>query len=162
MNLTEVTSRHSNRHDSMNTTPQNQAIIRQAQIDDIPFLAEFIRPFVASGRLLPRTEIELQELITHGFLAVQNDEIVGFSALEIYSSKLAELRSLAVADKVQGQGIGRLLVQSCVDRARRENILEVLAITSEENFFQACGFDFTLPGEKKALFLQTRNVTNQE
>jgi len=29
-------------------------------------------------------------------------------------------------------------------------------VTSSEEFFQTCGFDFTLPGEKKALFLQTR------
>ena len=28
--------------------------------------------------------------------------------------------------------------------------------TSAESFFLACGFDFTLPGEKKALFMQTR------
>ncbi|VAX40397.1 probable N-acetylglutamate synthase [hydrothermal vent metagenome] len=146
----------------MNATPQNQASIRQAEPEDILTLTEFIRPFVTSGRLLPRTETELQELIAHGFLAVQNEIIVGFAALEIYSSKLAEIRSLAVANEVQGQGIGRLLVQSCVDRAHRENILEVLAITSEENFFQACGFDFTLPGEKKALFLQTRDMINNE
>jgi amino-acid N-acetyltransferase len=31
-----------------------------------------------------------------------------------------------------------------------------MAITSEDLFFQACGFDFTLPGEKKALFFLTR------
>jgi hypothetical protein len=31
-----------------------------------------------------------------------------------------------------------------------------MAITSADDFFHRCGFDFTLPGEKKALFLQTR------
>jgi len=34
----------------------------------------------------------------------------------------------------------------------------VIAITSSEEFFQRCGFDFTLPGEKKAVFLQTRET----
>jgi amino-acid N-acetyltransferase len=32
-----------------------------------------------------------------------------------------------------------------------------MAITSTDEFFRACGFDFTLPGEKKALFIQTRD-----
>jgi amino-acid N-acetyltransferase len=53
-------------------------------------------------------------------------------------------------------GVGRHLVDACVARARDLQILEVMAITSSEAFFLACGFDFTLPGEKKALFIQTR------
>jgi hypothetical protein len=43
-----------------------------------------------------------------------------------------------------------------VEFAKERSILEVMAITSSEEFFQSCGFDFTLPGERKALFLQTR------
>ena len=30
-----------------------------------------------------------------------------------------------------------------------------MAIASSEEFFRNSGFDFTLPGEKKALFIQT-------
>jgi amino-acid N-acetyltransferase len=81
---------------------------------------------------------------------------VGFAALEIYSPKLAELRSLAVSSQFQGQGIGKALVQACLDLAKTRRIFEVLTITSSEEFFQKCGFDFTLPGERKALFHQTR------
>ena len=81
-----------------------------------------------------------------------------FAALEIYSKKLAEIRSLAVLPEFQGRGVGKQLVQACVDRARERNILEVMAVTSSEDFFRACGFDFTLPGEKKALFYQTREA----
>jgi hypothetical protein len=32
-----------------------------------------------------------------------------------------------------------------------------MAITSSDEFFRSCGFDFTLPGEKKALFMLTRD-----
>ena len=45
-----------------------------------------------------------------------------------------------------------------VELAREKNILEVMAITSSDGFFKSCGFDFTLPGEKKALFFQTRDL----
>jgi len=99
---------------------------------------------------------ELEELIRHGYVAEANGELVGFAALEIYSTKLAEIRSLFVISSRQGQGIGRRLVQACVDLARDRNVLEVMAITSSEQFFRSCGFDFTLPGEKKAVFIQTR------
>ena len=61
---------------------------------------------------------------------------------------------LVVAEHRQGIGVGKKLVTACVERARQRNILEVMVVTSSDVFFQSCGFDFTLPGEKKALFLQ--------
>ena len=90
-------------------------------------------------------------------LARETLSVVGFAALEIYSPKLAEIRSLAVDPGYHGRGIGRGLVSRCVQLAVSRNVLEVMAITSSDGFFKACGFDFTLPGEKKALFIQTRD-----
>jgi N-acetylglutamate synthase-like GNAT family acetyltransferase len=130
--------------------------IRSAQLADLDGLNRFIAPFVAQGKLLPRTQDELADLVQTGFVATLDGAIVGFAALEIYSAKLAELRSLAVAPQCQGQGIGRQLVAACLDLAQQRRVFEVMAITSTEEFFQRCGFDFTLPGEKKALFLQMR------
>lgn len=133
-------------------------IVRATTIDDVEALEQFIDPFVKQGRLLPRTQDELEDLTEHGFVAISEEKIVGFAALEIYSVKLAELRSLAVSSAYQGRGIGKALVSACVERAQKQNVFEVMAITSSEEFFQRCGFDFTLPGEKKALFLQTRET----
>lgn len=145
--------------------PQAQLpiIVRPARGPDIRPLAELIAPFVEQRKLLPRTIDELALLLPNYFVAEARDDLaqgklVGCAALEVYSSKLAELRSLVVDPEYQGHGVGKLLVEACVNRAREERILEVMAITSSEEFFQSCGFDFTLPGEKKALFLQTRNV----
>jgi N-acetylglutamate synthase-like GNAT family acetyltransferase len=132
--------------------------IRPVQVGDLPAISEFIEPFVAAGKLLPRTAEELEDLVEHGFVAELDGRIVGFAALEIYSPKMSEIRSLAVASEVRGRGVGRSLVQQCVDRARERKVLEVMAITSNDEFFQRCGFDFTLPGEKKALFMQTRDL----
>lgn len=135
--------------------PPPSVEIRPVKREDLSGLAAFIEPFVAEGRLLPRTTDELEELVYNGFIAESDGRLVGFAALEIYSRKLAEIRSLAVATEFQGQGVGRLLVDQCVDRARKRDVLEVMAITSSEVFFRSCGFDFTLPGEKKALFIST-------
>ncbi len=132
--------------------------VRPAREADVVALSLFIAPFVERGRLLPRTHDELEDLTVNGFIAESNSQIVGFAALEIYSSKLAELRSLAVSPDQQGRGIGKALVTACVERARQRHVFEVMAITSSDEFFQRCGFDFTLPGEKKAVFLQTRET----
>ncbi len=132
--------------------------VRPAKSADVNDLHRFIAPFVEQERLLPRTQDELEDLTADGFVAEIDGRIVGFAALEIYSNKLAELRSLAVATEHQRHGIGKALVRACVELARQKHVFEIMAITSSEMFFQHCGFDFTLPGEKKALFLQTRET----
>ena len=133
-------------------------ILRTATPDDIEAIIAFVEPFVESGTLLRRTYGEVEEWLPNFFITEVNGEIVGCAALEIYSRKLAEIRSLAVSPKVQGMGIGKMLVNACVELARQRNILEVMVVTSNEQFFRAVGFDFTLPGEKKALFIQTRDA----
>ncbi|GAB5445056.1 MAG: GNAT family N-acetyltransferase [Fuerstiella sp.] len=143
----------------MTSDPQPLAsapIVRPAEVSDLPELEQLIADFVRTNRLLPRTYDELQDLIPFGFVATLDGRLVGFAALEIYSSKLAEIRSLAVVPELQGKGLGKKLVQECIQLAQNRNVLEVMAITSSDEFFRSCGFDFTLPGEKKALFIQTR------
>jgi amino-acid N-acetyltransferase len=127
--------------------------VRRATARDVEAIHRCIEPYVAQGKVLARAVSELHELIDQYFVAELNGQIVGCVVLEIYSKKLCEIRSLAVSSAAQGLGIGKQLVQACVERAKAEGIMEVMAITSADDFFLSCGFDFTLPGEKKALFL---------
>ncbi len=136
-------------------------LIRQALPSDAAAIHALMRPYVMQRLLLSRTEAETIELTRHGFVAVrmeddQEAQLVGFSAVEIYSPKLAELQCLAVHSQYQGSGVGRALVGHCVGRARDLNIMEVMAISSSENFLKSCGFDYALPDQKKALFCQLR------
>lgn len=137
-------------------TAGDEIVIRPARGADIRPLSALVEPLIRQHVLLPRTIDELALLLPNFFVADDHGQIVGCAALEIYSSKLAELRSLVVASSHQGRGLGKRLVQACLDRAREENVLEVMAITASEEFFRQCGFDFTLPGQKKALFFKTR------
>lgn len=135
--------------------------IRQANPADAAPIHALMRPFVMQRLLLSRTEAEIIELTRHGFVACcqrdsEDASIIGFSAVEIYSPKLAELQCLAVQSEFQGSGVGRALVGSCVDRARDLGVMEILAISSSEQFLQTCGFDYALPDQKKALFCRLR------
>lgn len=136
----------------------SQVIVRPAVFDDADDVFDFLEQFVEAGRVLPRTLDELEQLVPTGFVADLDGRIVGFAALEIYSRKLAEIRSLCVAPDLQGLGIGKRLTQACVILAQERRIFEIMVITSSDDFFRGCGFDFTLPGEKKALFMQTREA----
>jgi len=133
--------------------------IKSATQDDLSAVRQFLQPFMDAKHLLQRTSADIQLLLRHGFKAESTDDgsIVGFCALEIYSMKLAEIQCLAVAESHQRKGIGRRLVNECVRRAKEEKVLELLAISSSEPMFKACGFDYSLPNQKRAFFYQTQN-----
>jgi amino-acid N-acetyltransferase len=135
--------------------------LRQAQPADAEEIHALMRPYVMERLLLARTETEIIELTRNGFVAFQKEggeeqRLIGFSAIEIYGPKLAELQCLAVDTAFQGSGVGSQLIQACVDIARELNVMEILAISSSERFLQSCGFDYSLPDQKKALFYQLR------
>jgi len=132
--------------------------IRPCCGSDRQAIMDLIEPYVQRRKILRRTFEELEELLSNAFVAETCNRVVGFVALEIYSSKLAEIRSLVVSIDCQGRGVGKRLVAACVDRAAERGVFEVMAITSSEEFFRSCGFDYTLPGEKKAFFRQTREL----
>ena len=122
--------------------------------DAVP-VHDFLVPFVEQRDLLPRTVEEIQGLVDNGFVVEVNGSIVGFAAIEIFSGKLAEVQCLAVAPALQGKGIGKQLIQRCVQRAQEANVTELIAITASDALFQSCGFDYALPNQKRALFIQT-------
>jgi amino-acid N-acetyltransferase len=132
----------------------SDVIIRAALPTDVPQIAELIAPFVEEKKLLPRTDAELLELTRNGFVAVGGDRVVGFAAVEVYSKKLAEIQCLAVCGSRQREGIGKRLVRQCIRRSRELNILELMAISASEAFLRDCGFDYSLPEQKRALFHQ--------
>jgi amino-acid N-acetyltransferase len=132
-----------------------------AQPSDLERVLKFLKPFMESQQLLMRSSIELELLLRHGFIAQHAGMTVGFAAVEIYSRKLAEIQCLAVDEQFQRRGIGRELVERCVQRAKDLNVLEVMAISSSEGLFRACGFDYSLPNQKRALFIQPQVETNR-
>ena len=114
----------------------------------------FLQPFIERELILPRTPAEMIELMRHGFEARIDNRLIGFVALEVYSRKLGEIQCLAVDAKYQRQGVGRRLVRCCVDRAAELGVSELMAISASEAMFRACGFDYSLPNQKRALFIQ--------
>ncbi len=142
------------------TEPSNEELdytIRPAMAEDITAIQELMQPFVQQRKLLRRSRAELMALIPNGFVAESDDRLVGFSSVEVYSKKLGEIQGLVVDQRFQGRGVGSELVRFCVQRAAEKGILEVMAISSSENFLRKLGFDYSLPDQKRALFFQLRS-----
>lgn len=86
------------------------------------------------------------------FVAEDGGRIVGCCALQVYSKRMAEVRSLAVHPDFQDRGVASKLVQCCTRRARERGIREVFAVTSATAFFERLGFS-TFRRERTAMFL---------
>jgi len=134
--------------------PDSEFQFENAIQDDLADVQAFLQPFMDNQHLLPRTSLELQLLLKHGFVCRQQNQIVGFAAFEMYSKKLGEIQCLAVDAQLRRQGIGGKLVEMCVQRAREQKVKEVLAISASEDMFRSCGFDYSLPDQKRAFFIE--------
>ncbi len=101
--------------------------------------------YAAEDRMLERTETFLETNLAD-FLVADDDGFLGCGALATLTSDLAELRSLAVAPEAAGRGVGKAIVEACVQRARERGLRRVFALTLVPEFFTTCGFTLTSLG----------------
>lgn len=120
-------------------------IIKKAMRRDWSAIKELIKLY--PEKLIQTNLPKVEEF----FVAVVDGRVVGCCALEVYSKRLAEIRSLAVAKDWQGRGLAAKLIEYCLKLARQKKIYEVLAITGATDLFDRFGFR-TFNKEKLALF----------
>ena len=128
------------------TTTHN---IRKAELADIEGISLLIEN--NPDTVLPRSSEEMKELIKSFIILEVAGQIVGCACLEIYSPKIAELRSLVVSESHRGHGYGALLVDAAVQEYKRLGIRQLLVVTSNPEFFSKMNFGPCL-NEKYALF----------
>lgn len=89
-----------------------------------------------AGHMLPRSLTELYEHIRDYTVVVDDDDRVrGCCALESQWDSLAELKALAVADELQGQGWGRRLVDAAIAECEDLGVQCVYTLTNKLEFF---------------------------
>jgi amino-acid N-acetyltransferase len=115
-------------------------MIRPATIHDVPLMQAIINSHAELGRMLFKSYAELYENLRDFAVYEINGQVVGCTALAIIWANLAEVRSLAVDINHQGRGVGRRLVQWCIDDAHRLQIRRIMSLTYEQAFFEKLGF----------------------
>ena len=113
----------------------------KAKLSDIPQMQALVAPEVKDGIILDRTEDEVATNIRSYVLAKDGDRLVGYTALHIHSTRLAEIRSLIVDEDYRGQKVGQRMVQFTLDEAKALGVEEdVLVLTYLPQFFLKLGF----------------------
>jgi amino-acid N-acetyltransferase len=115
-------------------------MLRKAGIKDIKQIHSIINYSASKGEMLPRSLGELYDNMRDCFVYEEKGVIAGAGALHICWDNLAEIRSLCVAETFRGKGIGRILVNACMDEAYNFEIERVFLLTYQEEFFRKCGF----------------------
>jgi N-acetylglutamate synthase-like GNAT family acetyltransferase len=84
--------------------------IRPARETDIPAILRLVSDHARRGDLLPRSALSIRETLSDWLVGIHPDgDLVACVSLFYYTPYLAEVRSLAVSDRVKGQGWGARL-----------------------------------------------------
>ena len=125
-------------HSSVPATPRQA---ERARLADVPQIHRMIQYWSdTTGDVLPRPEGELYENLRDFYVIRNGDALLAAGALHLEWKDLAEVKSLVVAPNTQGQGLGRILVEACLEEAVALGIKTVFALTTTPEFFERLGF----------------------
>ncbi len=112
----------------------------KARVGDVPQMHKLINYFADKGEMLARSLSEIYENIRDYFVVRRGERVIACVALHVSWSDLAEIKSLAVAEDSQRQGIGDQLIEACLKEAKELGISTVFCLTYKPAFFEKCGF----------------------
>lgn len=117
-------------------------MIRRAKIADVPAMGRIINDAAEFGLMLPKSLAVLYENVRE-FHVVEDEatgEVVGVCGLSVIWAGLAEVVSLAVSPSQRGKGLGKRLVEACLEEAKALGVKRVMSLTYEQKFFDRLGF----------------------
>ncbi|MFQ5900198.1 MAG: N-acetyltransferase [Thermodesulfobacteriota bacterium] len=115
-------------------------MVRKATIKDVKEIFSLVEALAKKGAMLPRPLSEIYSNLRDFYIYEDNDQLLGICALHICWEDLAEVRSLSVRKGAEKRGIGRLLVEACIEEARTLGVSRVFALTYQDGFFTKAGF----------------------
>jgi len=114
--------------------------VQPASLHDVAALEHFIAAYTSDGTLLPRTRHNLLQHVRDFKVVYVGDELVGCGALQVVSSQLAEVRSVAVHPAWRGGGVGSRIVESLLGDAHTLGLARTFCLTRRRSFFARLGF----------------------
>lgn len=133
----------------------NYGNIRAMQQKDIPSVLSVMRPFVASGKLLPRTEADVAAKLQDYYVYDFDGGVRACASLHKYDDGQYEIAAVAVDEAYSHIGIGPKLVESLVQKAKSSSAKSVFIMTTQaSDWFEKIGFIEdkidSIPAERKA------------
>jgi amino-acid N-acetyltransferase len=117
-------------------------MIRKATVRDVKAIHRLLKKHADRGELLPRALSDLYDCLRDFsvFEEKSGGSFIGVCALHVCWEDLAEIRSLAVREQYQREGIGSALVTAAMAEAQDLGIRRVFTLTYRPDFFNKHGF----------------------
>ena len=116
-------------------------VIRPAQTKDVKSIRTLVDSYAAPGQMLSKETVTLYESVQEFIVAEKDGVLVGCGALHILWEDIAEVRTVAVVQGLQKQGIGRQILEAIIERAREVGVEKIFCLTFQIEFFGRHGFE---------------------
>lgn len=116
------------------------ATVRAAKTSDVKKIREIVDTYAVERKLLSKETVTLFESVQEFVVAEVDGELVGCGALHVLWEDIAEVRTVAVVKEMKSKGIGHLILENILNRAREIGVKKVFCLTFETKFFADHGF----------------------
>ncbi len=132
-----------------------EVIVRRATLADVEEMHALINHFAGKGLMLAKSRSHLYQNIRDFWVAEADappmpastavgqegrGALAGCGALHVLWVDLGEIRSLAVAERYQKDGVGRRIAEALLREADSLRLPRVFVLTYQETFFERLGF----------------------
>jgi len=115
-------------------------IIRPAKTSDVKKIRAIVDTYAVERKLLSKETVTLFESVQEFVVAESDGEVVGCGALHVLWEDIAEVRTVAVVEQMHGKGVGHLILENILARAKEVGVKKVFCLTFETKFFGSHGF----------------------
>lgn len=140
----------------------NYGKIRSMLQTDIPSVLGLIRPFVESGKLLPRTEQNFAENLGDYVVYEVDGGVHACASLHLYDDGQAEIGAVAVDENFTHMGIGPKIMDFLLEKSKTLGAKSVFIMTTQSaDWFEKLGFVQdkieSIPAARKSIWTPERN-----
>ena len=116
--------------------------LRPARTGDVAAIKRLVAPLAEQRILMAKETVAYYESLQEFRIAESQDgDVIGCGALHVMWEDLAEIRTLAAADTWRGRGVGHVLVEDLLEKAKELGVSRVFCLTFEVDFFKRHGFE---------------------
>ena len=121
-------------------SPAERLRIRPARTSDVGAIRRLVDTYAPDRRLLSKATVTLYEAVPEFVVGELDGEVVGCGAVHVMWEDLAEVRTVAVDPRLRGKGVGSVMLEHLLQRARDLGVARVFCLTFETEFFGRHGF----------------------
>ena len=115
-------------------------VIRPAKTSDVKKIRAIVDTYAVERKLLSKETVTLFESVQEFVVAESDGEVVGCGALHVLWEDIAEVRTVAVVEQMHGKGVGHLILENILAKAKEVGVKKVFCLTFETKFFGSHGF----------------------